>query len=168
MHQVQRAEFWAEIAQDHLTSIRDAERREAIEALTGRMRSLQTEVNRLYRRYQEIEADIARHQKTQQVLNGIQVLTSIIEAGIQAGQISSAETGQNVISEGQPATDVPAMVEYTERILEYENGAAREIWRELRIQYNDLRSLDRSIRGLYQEESVPIPNTAPSPLDLPR
>jgi hypothetical protein len=165
---IARAEFWIEVQRQREALIKDGQRRARVAQLTADMSALQSEMNGLYRQYQETERRLAEQGAHLRTLETIATVTDLISNGMQVGKLVSTANDKPVTGREQtPETNTPASMEWTRRVIEADGATLRAVETRVKLRFDEMKSLDSQLEGLYKLEGIPIPQRDWAPI-LPK
>jgi hypothetical protein len=152
---VQRAQFWDEVADSYDESLRSEAARARSQELRARMAASQSAFNKEYERYHELEDQMRAQSEYLEILQGAQTIASLLEQGSEAGKLFtssdnavSTEGGGEGLAEAAENTRVG--IETTTTSLEQTKGTVHQIGQ-------DLEQTDREIRNVYENDGIEPP-----------
>lgn len=153
---IDRASFWQRFEQQRLADVSDQKRREELQALTQRMLTLETEINRLAQEYQNTEREMARHAARASFLEGVATIHDIVSKAIQVGGLLGASGAPLKASPG-PVYDktIEARVAL-QRVVETKNHLV-VIDKSLTIYRKDANDTEEALRKKYGEAKIDAP-----------
>lgn len=92
---VKRADFWQKYADSNDARIKNSRNRQQIKDKLIRMAELQNSINKNYDRLQDIKADMAKYQSHMRILQGVQTVLNVAEAGVSVGKLYSGPSDQS-------------------------------------------------------------------------
>jgi hypothetical protein len=160
-----RAQYWNDIEEAYGRALRDQLAKEQERQLGREMNASQTEFNKLYRAYQDLEREMQRHEEYLAALGKIGVITTIIDGAIKAHALFSPND-KAVKEDNLKAKDsVPRTVEMVERRIETSGSYQRIVEKRLRIEFEKIQDFDERRHKIWIQEGVSLP--ARKPLSFP-
>jgi|GEM_PF-1770453 len=159
---ISRAKYWADIEVARSKFIHDEESRKQINSLSSEMRSLEVELNNLYKEYQRTVFEIARHQKLSNALNTVSTLSSIIRSAIELKNLFCSTDNSIIRGSSIPAPDdISASIEMTQDLISTTGAHKLESRRVLRMEFQKMQDMEAILESLYRQSGVPLPEKLP-------
>lgn len=159
---IQRAEYWIDVERTRSRLIQDARRKQQVTELVDEMRRLQERANGLYRRFQDLQAELFRQQYFTNTLATVSGITDIVRGAIELGALTSRSdntpaTGADLA----PSASIPDALTITQQEIRSTSDTYQEVKRSLTIPLNKLQVLDRSLGDIFDDAGVPLPERQP-------
>jgi len=155
---IQQAQYWQQFVEHYGRSLANAQQRAQVQALVSRFKVAQEEFNKAYDSYQRTEIQIAEQQSWARALSTASTLSGIVQNAITVGALtSSTNSNASVKSDGGPAADWKASLEYSRRETDNLRGLEREQRFRLDLKFKSLQDLDSQLKTLFDKSRPTIP-----------
>jgi hypothetical protein len=136
--------------------VEDAQARGRIAALTGEMRSLERKADAAYAQFQEARLQMIEASQHLAVLQRLESITSIIGAGIKAGELLTKDNNVATASSGSPYP-IAEQIRVTETRVDKATGEVRTKELEYTRYDTQVRQRETAVRKLYNDNGVEVP-----------
>jgi hypothetical protein len=162
---VDRATYWDQIASTGLQRVQSDAQRARIIDLTERFKRAEDEFNQSYADYVRISQKLAQEQVLFNALEGISALAGLIETGVEAKTLSSADKSPQLASTAP--SNVDTLIRYSKTVIDSLGNSKRESITIVHQKGAEVERLDSNLSDAYKDAKDFTPQSGGS-LNIPK